>query len=248
METAHRSGLTGVIWDRSLPDIFGPTAIAALVIAGMGLLSRRYTIPILAAALAFMIPFLLFTNLHIVHNFYQIANAIFALAALGIAIAAIAEARQRVLAPLLLAVFVSGQTYFFNRHYAPIIAADLSNDRVLRISLLAREKTQPTDSLIVIGQDWSSAVAYYSERKTLTVPEWLPATLIQKALENPQTYLDDARLGGIVICPPSPGETVADIRNHYAGSMAFIDAFVARRAIIGEVQGCQLLAPDRPHS
>ena len=47
--------LRGIIWDRSLPDIFGSTATAALIIAGMGLFSRRSTVPILAAALAFMI-------------------------------------------------------------------------------------------------------------------------------------------------------------------------------------------------
>ena len=237
-----------IIWDRSLPEIFGSTAILAAIIAGMGLFSRRYVVPILAAVLAFMIPFLVFTNVHIIHNYYQNANAVFALAALGIAIAAIAEDRQRLLAPLLLAVFVSGQIYFFHRHYVPVIAADYSNDRVFRISLLARKKTQPTESLIVFGQDWSSAVAYYSERKTLTMPKWAPATLMQKILENPQAYLGDARLGGIVMCPEFPSQTLSDLRNNYAGRMALVDAFVAGHAIIGEVQGCQLLAPNRDQS
>jgi hypothetical protein len=234
-----------IIWDRSLLEIFGPTVIAAAIIAGMGLFSRRYTIPILAAALAFMIPFLLFTNLHFIHNYYQNANAIFALAALGIAIAAIAEDRLRVVAPFLLAIFVSGQIYFFHHYYVPVIAHDFSNDRILLISLLAREKTQPTESLIVFGQDWSSAVAYHSERKTLTMPKWAPTTLMQKILENPQAYLGDARLGGIVICPESAGETLTDLRKNYAGRMELVDAFVAGRTILGEVQGCQLLAPSR---
>jgi hypothetical protein len=237
-----------IILDRSLPEIFGSTATAALVIVGMALVSRRNTVAILAAALAFMIPFLVFTNLHIIHNFYQTANAIFALAALGIAIAAIAEARQRVLAPLLLAVFVSGQIYFFHHHFVPVIAADFSNDRILRISLLAREKTQPTESLIVIGQDWSSAVAYYSERKSLTIPGWAPAPLTQKIFENPQAFLGNSRLGGIVICPESANETATDISKRYAGRFPLFGAFIVGRAIIGEVQGCQLLASGRPLS
>jgi hypothetical protein len=237
--------LWGVLWNRSVPEIFGSTATAALAIVGIGLLSRDYVVPILVAALAFMIPFFMFTNLHIVHNFYQYANAIFALAALGIAIAAIAEARQRVLAPLLLAIFVSGQIYFFHRNFAPIISADISNDRVLGISLLARDKTQPTDSLIVIGQDFSSAVAYYSERKSLTIPWWAPATLMQKVFENPQAFLGDSRLGGIVLCSVVPDETIIDSNKRYHGRTPLIDAFVAGRAIVGEVQGCQLLAPGR---
>jgi len=234
-----------IIWDRSLLEIFGPTVIAAAIITVIGLFSRRYTIPILAAVLAFMIPFLLFTNLHFIHNYYQNANAIFALAALGIAIAAIAEERGLVLAPFLLAIFVSGQFYFFHHYYVPVIAADFSKDRVFLISMLAREKTQPTESLIVFGQDWSSAVAYYSERKTLTMPKWAPATLMKKIIENPQAYLGDARLGGIVICPESAGQTLTDVRNNYAGRVVLYEAFVADRKILGEVQGCQLLAPDR---
>jgi len=241
----QRFALRRILWDRSLPDILGPTAPAALIIIGVGVVSLRYTVPILAAVLAFMVPLLVFSNLHIVHNYYQISNAIFALAALGIAIAAIAESWLRVLAPLLTAAFVSGQIYYFHRNYAGIIAADLSNDRVLRVALLAKEKTQPTDSLIVIGQDYSSVVAYYSERKSLSMPLWLPAALMQKIFEYPQAFLGDSRLGGIVICPFPGIETVADSYKHDASRMPLVDAFVSGRAIIGEVQGCKLLAPDR---
>ncbi len=235
-----------VLWDRFLPEIFGPTAAAAFVIIGVGIVSLRYTVPILAAVFAFIFPLLVFSNLHIVHNYYQIANAIFALIALGIAIAAIAETRLKVLAPSLLAVFVTAQIYYFHINYAGFIAGDLSNNRILRVALLAKEKTLPTDSLIVIGQDFSSSVAYYSERRSLSLPFLAPAILIQKIFENPQSYLGDSRLGGIVICPLSAYETVANLSNRYAGRMPLIEAFVAGRAIIGEVQGgCQLLAPDR---
>jgi hypothetical protein len=237
--------LRSMLWYRSLPDIFGIAAAAALAIIGVALVSLRYTSAILAAALAFMVPLLVFSNLHLIHNYYQTANAIFALAALGIAIAAIAETRWRVLAPILLAVSVTGQIYFFHIIYAGIIAADLSNARIHRVAVLAREKTQPTDSLIVIGQDFSSVVAYYSERRTLTLPFTAPAALMRKIFENPQSFLGDSQFGGVVICPMLAIETVADLSKHYTGRMPLIDAFVAGRAIIGEVQGCQLLAPDR---
>lgn len=234
-----------IILGRSLPDTFGPTVVAIFIVGAMALLTRRYTVAILAATLAFFIPFFLFTNLHMVHSFYQIANAIFAIAALSIAIVALAESWHKLLAPLLLVIFVCGQIYFFHRNYAPIIATDFSNDRILRISLLAREKTQPTDSLLVFGQDWSSVVAYYSERKTLTVPSWIPAALSQKMIENPQAFLGDTRLGGIVLCPFATGQTMAYLRKKFGDRMPSIDALIAGHAVIGEVEECQLFAPSR---
>jgi hypothetical protein len=52
----------------------------------------------------------------------------------------------------------------------------------------------------------------------------------------------------IVVCPESAAETLADLNKHYVTLMPLISEFIADRAIIGEVQGCQLLAPSRLQS
>jgi hypothetical protein len=59
------------------------------------LLRRDYAYAAVAAVLAFLVPFLVFTNLHIVHSYYQTANAIFIIAAVGLGLAAVKRRANR---------------------------------------------------------------------------------------------------------------------------------------------------------
>jgi hypothetical protein len=84
---------SGQLWistivQRVAPDTLGRFVLLSTVVAGTALASRRYAFPALCAAFAFVLPFLLFTNLHLVHNYYQYANAIFLLAAVGFGLSA----------------------------------------------------------------------------------------------------------------------------------------------------------------
>src|SRR5262249_7647222 len=107
------------------------------------------------------------------------------------------------------------------------------------------EKTQPNESLLVFGHSWSSSMAYYSERKTLTLPNIAPPELVKKILDDPQAYLGDAPLGGIVLCPLSPIETIDTALSPYGPRRPAIDAFIAGHPVIAEMGGCQLLSPTR---
>src|SRR5262249_37579105 len=59
-----------VILKRALTDAFGYAAIPAVALIGLTLLGRRSASAVAAAVLAFLVPFLVFTNLHIVHAYY----------------------------------------------------------------------------------------------------------------------------------------------------------------------------------
>jgi len=54
---------------------------------------------------------------------------------------------------------------------------------------------------------------------------------------EPQRYLGDAPLGGVVYC--------IDKLPTYGASIPAIQAFIAGRAVLGEFGGCQLLAAGR---
>jgi hypothetical protein len=230
-----------VVAQRINADIFGYGRVVAVLVVGAALMSRRYVAVIFSLSVAFLVPLLVFTNLHLVINYYQNANAIFALAAVGFAIAGLTETGRCKLAAIALAAVISGQLFYFHQIYAPAIAADYSKNRLLRIALLAREKTQPNESLIILAQggNWSAAVPYYSERKSLVVPkpQWMDPTLMRQIFENPQAFLGDYRLGGIVFC--------RDNVDDYKGQAPLVSAFAANRTVLGEIDGCQLLAPQR---
>jgi hypothetical protein len=227
-----------VIWRRALNDAFGYAAVPAVALIGSSLLSWRYAYAVLAAVAAFLIPFLVFTNLHIVHFYYQTANAIFIVVAAGLGIASIVNAKRIAVAVVFLAVVIAGQLTYFRSAYAIYLTHDFSGEQLFGIAKLARTQTQPGTSLIVIGDDWSSTIPYYARRKSLAIPNWLALASWQRMLAAPQKYLGDARLGGVVYR--------ADKAPQDPERKALVDAFIAGRTVLGEIGPWKLLAPDKP--
>jgi hypothetical protein len=222
-----------VIFTRVLHDTFGYGFVIALIAGGALLTSRRHLVIGLATAIAFLAPFLLFTNLHIVHSYYQNANALFALAAAGLAIGYIAAIGHRALASLILIAISLGQLVYFHRTYAPVFSMDYRQSHINRIAQFAKQNTAPDDALMVFGDDWSAEIPYYSERKALMVPEWAPLPVFEQILANPQMFLGGLNLGAVVYCTDSA----------YGDRKPLVDAFVARRSVIAEAGTCKLLSP-----
>ena len=226
-----------IIWKRALTDVFGYAVIPALALIAASLIRRRYAYAALAAALAFLIPFLVFTNLHMVHSYYQTANAVFIVAAAGLGIASVMSSGYPVSGIVALTIVAAGQLGYFNSTYATFLTQDLSGYQVFRIANAARAATPPAASLIVIGDDWSSLVPYYAQRKSFVIPNRLPLAFWQRILATPQNFLGDARLGGVVYC--------ADLAPTDPQRKILIDAFMAGRAVLEEAGRCRLLAPDK---
>jgi len=175
----------------------------------------------------------------LIHSYYQYANAIFALGAVGIGIGYIAETRRRWLAAVMLvALLVSQLAYFWNT-YGAILTRDYATIRgTLKIASVIRKNTSPDSGLIIIGFNSNSAIAYYSERKSIAMPGWAPNDLVQRVFENPHAFLGDKQFAGIVFCPDRLEEL-------YRDHVSLIQNFVADRRVLGDAGGCQLLAADR---
>jgi hypothetical protein len=222
-----------VVLLRSLPQIFGYGFLVAIGLAGAALASRRFAVPMVLATVGFFVPFLVFTNLHFRHDYYQYANGLFGLAAVGLGIASIAEAGRRWLASIGLACVVALQLAFFWHKDAFFLTADLTVMPTYKISMMAKAMTPADSALIVLGTDWSSEVPYYAERKALAMPYWPEIRpLLKKMAENPQGFLGDRPLGGIVYCTSvnAPPE---------------VAAFTAGRQLLGKAGNCQLLSAQR---
>jgi hypothetical protein len=234
----QRVGMTlwrDVILHRSLMDAFGYAAIPAVALVGASLFCRRHAYATAAAVVAFIIPFLMFTNLHIVHSYYQSANALFMLAAAGMGIACVMSSGQAVLGLTSLAVIVAGQLVYLRSVYAPLLTEELTTMPQYRIAQIARSSTSPDDRLIIVGDDWSSTIPYYAQRKSLAIPKWVAATFLRRAFSAPEQFLDGGRVGGIVYCT----EALPKVEE----SKALVEAFIAGRTVLGEAGPCRLLAP-----
>jgi hypothetical protein len=221
---------------RAIPDVLGSCALAGLATLAAAIGSKRYMRLVVLSIGGFLAPMLVFTNLHIVHNYYQYANGLFLLAAVSFGLAGIAYSGKRALAVALLVLVVAGQLIRFHAGFAGIIAADVSDNRELKVGRLVRGMTRTDDALLVIGSEWNSAIPYEAERKAVMLSRMLAPFLVRDVLAHPGDFLGGMRLGAIVYCADGAQSLQADQRD--------LQYFVSGRKTLAEVEGCQILSPS----
>ncbi len=188
-----------VMWVRTIPDLLG--APASLVVSCLCLfLSRHRLVPSLISIGGFLSAFLIFTNLHFVHNYYAYSNGIFLLAAVSWPIVGLLEGRKwrRVLGivVLLFCVFNS-----IDRYYNDLYQTQRNNANHLdNLASEIKNITQPTDVVLIFSKDWSSEIPYYSERRTLIWPRWMEQDMDAPSMRGAISRLGDNRIGAIVFC------------------------------------------------
>jgi hypothetical protein len=233
----------------SLVNAFGQVGLSVPLLICVGLINKRYRMVLVGAIAAYLSAFLIFTNLHIIHVYYQVSNAIFVCVAIGISIASITDKGLHKAAAFILVCILISQAKFFWGVYWPHIQYDNAEDPVVVTAKAARDVTKSNESLLFFGENFSSIVPFYSERKSLAAVAWTSPTLFDKTISNPQSLLGDAPLGGIIDCR-HPLETTAeqtgkiDAWLYSAEQEAKIDALVANRRTIFHKGRCRLIAPD----
>ena len=192
-----------VVYKRVVPDILGSRwvlwpLLGFMVAAAYFRMPNR--IPVAVSLLAFVAVILAFTNLHIVHNYYQYANGVFLIAAVGFALQGQLELRlpNRLIAlAVMIGVLALGVRHF-NRTYLPAQQVDTASAPLFASALAARDLTRADDVVLILGLDWSSEVPYYSERRALMEPGWAPwqTPMFQAALAN----LSSVHIGAVLVC------------------------------------------------
>ena len=224
------------ILSRAIPDVLGSCALVGLVVLGAAVGSKHYMRLVVLSLAGFLVPMLVFTNLHIVHDYYQYANGVFLLAAVSFGLANLAYSGKRALAMGLLTLVVAGQLIRFYASFSGVITADVSDNRELQVGRLARDLTPPGDALLVIGSEWNSAIPYEAERKAVMLSSMLAPALVRDVLAHPGDFLGGMRLGAIVYCADGAQRLRADQRD--------VEHFLANRKMLAEVAGCQILSPS----
>jgi hypothetical protein len=172
------------LWDRTAAYGFGTAAspAAGLALAAFG--SRRpYA---LASCLAAVIgAFAVFTNLHDFHDYYQYATTLLVIVMVGFGFAA-AESwlpRGRLLLPLLGAAIVLKSIEGYTLDYR---TRQAGNESVVEVGNFVKTNTSPAALIVVHGDDWSSLLPYYSQRRALMNRWNHPAThpALRTALER----------------------------------------------------------------
>jgi hypothetical protein len=210
------------IWRRAVPEALGSPWVLML---GIPLLLSRSTnrrILVLILVFLFLLPFLTFTNLHIVHNYYQYANAVFLVLGLAVAISHLSERIPVWCFVLVCFLAAFAQFHTFRKVYWPSISTDFSQDPALRATALVRTLTPPDSVVLIVGAEWSSVLPYYAQRRALCIPRWATPQQLEAILQNPAFLTEGRPVSAILNCiggfdpanRPAWTNFVADLARH----------------------------------
>ena len=192
-----------VIYSRNIMS--SPFEWIGLLLIAFGIIFANKKIKIILIVCLFLslAPFLIFTNLHIEHKYYQYANLVFYLVAIVIAIQTLNDylpEHNRSIVFNILAILLMGSNYmhFYADYYQKkITQINYSNRELLRVSNYIKTHTSKDRPIIIYGLDWSSELPFSAERKALALP-W--GRWDMEALQNPQKFLGNFSPSAVVLC------------------------------------------------
>ncbi len=226
-----------VIWKRLLRDNLGGVLGLAIMLGSMFVSKNKKLKFVVGVSLLLgVLPLFIFTNLHLIHLYYQSANAIFLIFALSVALVVIFESLRStgVLIGLFVALMASNYVAFSGGYYRDIKSSfNVGNTQELAVASVLNNNVKQGEAFVAFGYDWSSALSYYSERKSFTVPNWFKN--YDNVLANPQSYLGGLPLGAIVVCPAAPRPKGRDLLNF---------SFNNEKFKLMEAGGCFLGTPE----
>jgi len=209
-----------VIWERAFGWSAGGVLGAIILMMPMlsGKVCNKYLKVTMMALALFLLPLLIFTNLHFVHEYYQVACVAFLLAALAVVIGGWMHEMTGVtfIVPVMTLIIMISNLNLFSHSYGIVVARTLhelapSSVQAYEVGRYLRERTPIGTGLAVFGQGYSSEIAYQAQRISMTAPDWFSE--YRQFWEQPQKYLGDVPLSAIVLCPTSQSfPTSEDIR------------------------------------
>lgn len=215
----------GVVIKRLLTKAFW-LPVVLLLLAGLWSLRRqKLSAAIVVVSLVlWLMPMLIFTNLHIVHDYYQAANQVFLLVAIAASGASLIEQEPRpgaarvsmvgllrVFAAVVMIAYVAADGKRFDRIYRP--QANQASDSKLVVSRFIDRSVDKQSAILVVGDDWYSSFAYLSRRRSLTIPEWFPSGPYSETgvLADPRSRIAPYKLGAVISRHELPLSSLAPI-------------------------------------
>jgi hypothetical protein len=224
-----------LLWTRTLEGTLGH-AWLFLACLPLGLLLSPRLSSALAPPLALVATYATFTNLHVAHEYYQYATGLLVIVSIAVGLGGVERVRQRQpwLVPSIgaLALLQSARAFDAGPGIAQKEGYRLA---ALRLGQFIRDHTDGRSTLLVYGEDWSSRVPYYAERRAIMNRWDCPLTEPRMKATIEQTTSDGHPIGAVIGCGTRAGR-----------------GFEIGRAMFGEsaachsVARCQICVPTAP--
>jgi hypothetical protein len=225
-----------VVWNRILfPNIGGVLGVVLLLMPLCFRMPARIRNIVISSLVLGIAPLFIFTNLHLVHEYYQTANVIFLIFGVSVVLGGFLLPMIGPGATMLMIAAIATSNYVaLCQNYLPQIKQVFNKtNRDLVVGEVLKHELPLGSQFVAFGNDWNSSFAYLAQRKSFTVPPWF--TSYKDVIANPEKYVDANRLGGLVSCSvesPSFGEFM-----HWVSTK--------KSWKIGETTGCLIAVPEK---
>lgn len=161
------------LWQHGTTAVMPWWSLAAALVGACFVPARSRFVFVLAA-LGFLVGPTIFINLYAIHDYYFYATAVFACIAAGVVIGGLWDGGaerwwRRGLALLVAGIVCYGGFATYRRDFYTIQVA--YNIGRFGLTEAIKRLTKPEDVIVVHAPDWSSIVAFRSERRTLMIPD-----------------------------------------------------------------------------
>jgi hypothetical protein len=195
--------LLGSTWKillfRTVTDILGSPIILLLLCAGL-IFARHRLLPVLICLCGFLSAFLIFTNLHVVHNYYAYANGLFLIGGVSWSIVGLLE-RKKWHSFLGSIIFLACLFSSINGYYGSLYNIQKNNANAhVNLAFAIKNATQTQDVIVIFQKEWSAELPFYSERRALIWPVWMEQNIDAPAMQEAIRRLGNQRIGAIVFC------------------------------------------------
>jgi len=171
------------------------------ILLGLALAPKRLA-EFLLCAIGFFAPLLIFTNLHYVHDYYAYANGIF-LVVIGFWVVEgllCARGIKGIIGALIFVSIAGFSVRTYRNVYFPS-QKRAQNAEVVSIGEAIENKTKPDHAVIVFGLDWTSELHYYSKRRGVAWPTWIPEPEVnQELFWKLINDLGQEKIGALALC------------------------------------------------
>ena len=170
-----------------------------VLLLGLGLaltVSLRWWRPILLCAGCYILVLVLFPILYALHDYYAVANGVFLLVALGIALGGLLDTRlsRGWVVGIILAVYALQAGLYYRGFYQDQRGQSAGGSG---LTAALQRVTNDNDILVIAGDDWSSITPYYARRRAL---------MLRNGMQDQTEYLREAiaslageRVGAVVL-------------------------------------------------
>lgn len=203
-----------------------------------GLSIQRIRAAVVVLLLAYLAPMLVFTNLQLVHPYYQVAQLVFATSIVGLVMWVVIQRGEAAGKPgrgVALAIFLCLLSVGFGLVKS---LKDMKEARqptpISQIAEAIRAGTPEQGVVVGFGDDWSSELPYRSGRRAVMIPDWASDATLASLAGNDDA-LGGLPLAALVQCPNALGSTP-----QRAQWQATIVQRYAQGAQRQDIAGCQV--------